>query len=206
MVQRVQTLVIATANPHKAAEFGRIWRGLPLELRTLASFPGYEPAAETADSYEANATLKAKAAAKTTGMWAVADDSGIEVAALGGRPGVLSARYGGQGLDDVARRRLLLDELGEVPEGRRQANFVCSLVLCRPSGEVDATAWASLSGVVTRLEAGGRGFGYDPVFWVPWLRATLAEVPVATKDMVSHRARAADLLRGRLWKLAGLAG
>jgi XTP/dITP diphosphohydrolase len=187
-------LVVATHNPGKRGELERLLRGGGVELQDLGAYPSYTPPVEDADTYEGNALRKAAAAAQYTGFYALADDSGLEVEALEGRPGVHSARYGGEGLDDVGRIRLLLQELKDVPPARRGAWFVCVLVVAGPDGRAVLTSRARLWGRVTTQPKGHGGFGYDPVFYVPSLGCTLAELAPSAKDAVSHRGRAAAQL------------
>lgn len=140
-------------------------------------------------SYADNAIGKARAVAAATGMLALGDDSGLEVDALGGRPGVLSARYGGEGLSDAERCRALLEELRGVPPDRRTARFRCVVALATPAG-TDTTVEGVVEGMVLEAPRGRGGFGYDPVFYCPPLGATFAEAPAASKHAISHRGRA----------------
>jgi XTP/dITP diphosphohydrolase len=142
---------------------------------------------EEGDGYEANAVAKALAAARATGCIALGDDSGLEVDALGGAPGPLSARYGGPGLDDTARTAALLDALAAVPDPERSARFVCVAAVATPQGDV-ATASGVCEGRLLRAPRGSGGFGYDPIFAIG--EATMAELPAAEKDARSHRGRA----------------
>jgi XTP/dITP diphosphohydrolase len=181
-------LVLATGNAGKLREVREILAGLGIRLVPLSAFP--EAALpDEGDDYEANALAKARAAAEATGFPALADDSGIEVEALDGRPGPRSARFGGEGLDDAARNRLLLEALRDVPDLRRGARFVCVAALVTPAG-TGATARGTCEGRLLRAPRGGGGFGYDPIFEpLPGGRA-MAEIPAAQKNQVSHRARA----------------
>ena len=164
--------------------------GIPFRILTLADFPAISLPAEGAVSYADNARLKARAVALATGHLALADDSGIEVDAMGGRPGVLSARYGGESLTDAARNALLLRELAAVPPARRTARYRCAVAICSPEGR-EATAEGTVEGILLDAPSGGRGgFGYDPLFFYPPLDATFADIPAAAKHAVSHRGRA----------------
>ena len=146
--------------------------------------------AEGAISYGDNALLKARAVAAATGHLALADDSGIEVDALSGRPGVLSARYGGDGLSDSERNALMLRELADVPRARRTARYRCLIAICSPEGR-EATVEGVVEGVLLDApSAATGGFGYDPLFFYPPLNATFADIPAAAKHAVSHRGRA----------------
>ncbi len=194
-----KTLVLATFNRHKASEMLAIMPRLPLEPRTLAEFPGAVPAEEDGASLEENAVKKAAAAAAFTGLWALADDTGLEVDALGGAPGVRSARYAGGNATAAANNALLLARLADVPPERRTARFVCVVALASPGGGV-FTARGALEGRITAGGRGGAGFGYDPLFELPDGR-TLAELSEAEKNAVSHRARALAAMLPRLLAL-----
>jgi XTP/dITP diphosphohydrolase len=180
-------LVVATANPAKGREMAELLDGLGFDVRGLGDYPGIALPPEGAVSYAENALGKARAVARATGAVAVADDSGIEVDALDGRPGVASARYGGPGLTDPERVTRLLQEVAGAP--RRSARFRCLLALVAPWG-AEAVTEGVVEGVLTEAPRGAGGFGYDPVFLVPDLGRTFAEVPAAEKHRLSHRARA----------------
>lgn len=185
-------LVVATKNRHKAGELAAltVHLGRTLSLAEWEERHGRalaEPV-EDGDSFEANALIKARFYARATGRPALADDSGLSVAALGGAPGIWSARYGGPGLDDAGRCRLLLNNM----DGRfdRRAFFTSVLALARPDGA--ALSWLGrVDGLITREPRGGQGFGYDPVFFFPPRNATLAQLSAEVKNAVSHRSRAA---------------
>lgn len=162
---------------------------IPYRVLDLADFPGLTLPAEGETSYEENALLKARAVAAVTRTLALADDSGIEVDALDGRPGVLSARYGGDGLDDEGRWREMLRELRGVPLPRRTARYRCVVALCGPDGR-EATTEGVVDGLILDEPRGQGGFGYDPLFYSAGLGATFAEVSAEAKDAVSHRAQA----------------
>jgi XTP/dITP diphosphohydrolase len=172
-------LVLATENRHKAEEIRSILKGgIQLELRTLADFPGVKLPPETGATYRENAVQKARAAADATGHWAMGDDSGLEVAALGGAPGLYSARFAGEGVTYADNRKKLLDALGDLPDEKRGAAFVCTIAISSPKGEIDVVKGVC-EGSITRSEAGGGGFGYDPIFFIPAYRKTFAELPAA---------------------------
>jgi len=193
-------LLVASFNPGKARELRALVEAAGYRVVTLADIglaaDAYE---ETGATYEENGTGKACHYARLSGRVTIADDSGIEVDALGGRPGVQSARYGGPGLDDAGRNRLLLDELRGVPEERRTARYVAVAVVARPDGESRAFSGAC-EGRIAAAPRGSGGFGYDPLFFHPSFEATFAEVDPARKHEVSHRGRAlralADFLAG----------
>jgi len=187
-------LLIATSNRGKFEEICALLDGLevllvPLDRDLAASMPP-----ESGGAFQENARIKAEAAARLSGTVALADDSGLEVDALGGQPGVLSARFGGPGIPDAERCRLLLDKLTGVPLGRRAARFRCVVAIAEPSGRVEF-AEGVCEGRITQAPRGIQGFGYDPVFEVPALGKTLAEVGPETKNRLSHRAQA--VLRAR---------
>jgi XTP/dITP diphosphohydrolase len=167
---------------------------LPFTVRTLSEFPGATVPEETGDSYAANAFLKARAAAHHTGLLALGDDSGLEVDALGGAPGLRSARFGGPGLNDAQRYELLLRELSGVGENSRTARFRCVIALVEPSGN-EYLAEGVAEGVILSAPRGRGGFGYDPLFYYPPLARTFAELTDAEKSHVSHRGRAVASIR-----------
>jgi XTP/dITP diphosphohydrolase len=183
-------LVLATANAAKGREMAELLAGVPFRILTLGDFPGVSLPPEGSASYADNALLKARAVAAATGHLALADDSGIEVDALAGRPGVLSARYGGEGLSDGERNGLLLRELAVVPPPRRTARYRCLIAICSPEGR-ETIVEGVVEGVLLDVpSAGTGGFGYDPLFFYPPLNATFADIPAAAKHAVSHRGRA----------------
>jgi len=194
-------LVVATANPGKLRELRALLRELgsdrDLEVVGLDAVPGLEMP-EEGDDYAANAAAKARAAARAAGLPALADDSGLEVDALDGRPGPRSARYGGPGLDDAGRVRRLLEELAGVEGSRRGARFVCVAALALPGGEGSGgdaagqvhTARGEWPGRILEAPRGEGGFGYDPIFWDEEHGAAAAELPARVKNRISHRARA----------------
>lgn len=185
-------LVIATFNPHKVAEIRSILPALPFSLKALSDFPGAFPAAEDGATLEQNAVKKALAAARFTGLWALADDTGLEVDALGGAPGVFSARYAGENATAAGNNAKLLAELSAVPPAGRSARFACVVALASPAGET-LVSRGTLEGRITGAPRGSSGFGYDPLFEITGAGLTLAEVPEAEKNRLSHRALA---LRG----------
>ncbi len=190
-------LLIATHNPGKKREFAELLRGLDLEFCTLADLGEQKTVEETGGTYAENALLKARGYAVMTGLTTLADDSGLEVDALGGAPGVLSARYAGEDASDEARYRLLLHNLEGVPEGLRTARFRCVIAIAWPDGRAEL-AEGAIEGRITREPVGAQGFGYDPVFWVPEQGKTMAELAPEVKNSISHRARAATAAAGIL--------
>ena len=198
-------LVVATGNPGKVRELSALLAGIPFEIRTLADYPGFVMPEETGTTYEANALIKARAASAHTRELALGDDSGIEVAALDGRPGVRSARFGGPGLDDRGRVAHLLALIAGVPDEARAARFVCVIALVRPDGR-EMLVEGACDGLITRAPRGAGGFGYDPVFFYPPLDGTFGELSEAQKAVVSHRGRAAAAARAALAEFASLNG
>jgi len=195
-------LLIATNNPGKLREYEELLAGLPLELTSPAREGLSLEVAETGESFAENARLKAVAYARASGLLTLADDSGLEVDALGGRPGVHSARYAGEGADDEERYRLLLEEMRGVPWEKRTARFHCVIAIATPEGEV-RTAEGTCEGIIAFEPRGEHGFGYDPVFYLPQHGRTMAELEPRAKNRISHRARAArkarEILR-ELWE------
>jgi XTP/dITP diphosphohydrolase len=195
-------VVIATFNPGKLREIAPYFTGLGLEPISLPECGVETPFEETGSAYEEIARAKAVHYAAVAGVMAVADDSGVEVDALDGRPGVLSARYGGAGLDDVGRCRLMLRELQDVPEPRRTARYVAVAAIARPDGEARLFRGVC-EGTILREMRGGEGFGYDPLFYFPPFDATFAEITKERKSGVSHRGRAFSEMRVFLGTVEG---
>jgi len=187
-------LVLATANRAKGRELAALLADLPYRIRDLSAYPSIVLPPEGETSYEDNALGKARAVTRAIGEMALADDSGIEVDAFGGRPGVLSARYGGEGLTDPDRNALMLRELADVPPGRRTARYRAVIAVTAPDGR-EATVEGTVEGVLLDAPRGVGGFGYDPLFYYPPLRATFAEITPEAKHAVSHRGRAMALAR-----------
>lgn len=191
-------IVIASTNSGKVGEIRAILADLPLSLRAPADLPAVE---ETGSTFADNAALKARAAVARFGAWALADDSGLEVDALGGAPGIHSARYGSPGAQsDADRNALLLEALREVADEARTARFRAAVAIAAPDGRV----WLCegiCDGIVLREPRGSGGFGYDPLFLLPAYGQTMAELPAAIKNRVSHRARAFEGARRLLQRL-----
>ncbi|NTV64317.1 MAG: RdgB/HAM1 family non-canonical purine NTP pyrophosphatase [Oscillochloris sp.] len=188
-------LLIATHNPGKLREYAAIFDGLGLRLRTLDDLGISQDIDETGTTFEANARLKAEGYLALSGLPTLADDSGLEVAALNGAPGVYSARYGG--VKGAAQLQYLLDQLHDIPWHQRLARFVCVIALARP-GQPTALAHGTLSGVIELAPRGSGGFGYDPLFYLLDDDKTLAEVTPERKNQISHRAEAARAARAIL--------
>jgi XTP/dITP diphosphohydrolase len=194
-------LVLATGNRAKGRELAALLADLSYRIQDLSAFPGVVLPPEGETSYAANALGKARAATRATGELALADDSGIEVDAFGGRPGVLSARYGGEGLTDPERNALMLRELTGVPPARRTARYLAVIAVTAPDGR-EATVEGTVEGVLLEAPRGAGGFGYDPIFYYPPLGATFAELSAEAKHAVSHRGRAMALAREVLQRWA----
>jgi XTP/dITP diphosphohydrolase len=190
----VRRAVLASSNPGKLRELAALLAPLSLELVTQGAL-GIEPAAETGHTFEANALLKARHAAQRAQLPALADDSGLAVDALGGRPGVWSARFAGAGASDEANLQLLLKELQHVPPPQRTAHYRCVIVFLRgPTDDAPLIAHGRWDGRIALAPRGAGGFGYDPVFVPEGSGLTAAELPTADKHAVSHRAQALNSL------------
>lgn len=185
----IRELVLATRNRHKVEELVALLGGLGIRIRSLDEFPDAPDVVEDGVTCEANAVKKARAIAEFTGLPAVADDTGLEVDALGGRPGVYAARYAGEGATYEDNCRKLLQELAGVPRERRTARFLTVAAIALPSDGV-RVAQGLLDGVIAEEASGALGFGYDPVFFVPELGKTLAQLSADHKNRISHRAKA----------------
>ena len=184
------TLLIATRNPGKLFEVQSILRGLAFEFRTLAEFGDVSTPQETGKTFAENASLKARRYATDTGLLSLADDSGLEVDALGGAPGLLSARVAGNEATDTERVSLLLSKLLLVPEERRTARFVCVVAVSDAHGTLVHSATGICRGSILSQRRGSGGFGYDPVFVPQGRDLTLAQLDPQIKNQISHRAKA----------------
>jgi XTP/dITP diphosphohydrolase len=185
----IRELVLATRNRHKGEELAALLGDLGMTIRTLEEFPDAPDVVEDGDTCEANAIKKARAIAEFTGLPAVADDTGLEVDALGGRPGIYAARYAGEDATYEENCQKLLRELMGVPRERRTARFLTVAALALPSDGV-RVAQGTLDGVISEKASGTSGFGYDPVFLIPELGKTLAQLSADQKNTISHRAKA----------------
>jgi XTP/dITP diphosphohydrolase len=191
-------LVVGTRNPKKREEILEILGDLGLDLRDLTAWADVPDVVEDGATFEANARKKATEFARQVGQWVLAEDSGLVVPALGGRPGVHSARYAGKQGDDKANNAKLLAELAPLPDDRRAAYYVCFAALANPRGDVQATAEGRCHGVIVREPRGSGGFGYDPLFLIPEYHRTFGELSPRVKHALSHRARALAQLRPAL--------
>jgi len=194
-------LIIGTANLKKGRELADLFQPVGVELKTLADFPGAEAVPEDGETFAANAVLKAAGYARQLRRWVLADDSGLLVDALDGRPGVLSARFAGDDATDEGNNLLLLELLGDTPIEKRSAQFICHMALADPEGSIRAESEAACRGRILFQPRGNNGFGYDPLFEIVEYHRSFAEFGQLVKACLSHRARAARLLIPRLMEL-----
>jgi XTP/dITP diphosphohydrolase len=187
---KTRLLVLGTANRKKGLELADLFLPLGLEVRTLADYPGITQVAEDGETFAANAGLKASGYARQVLAWVLADDSGLAVDALGGAPGVRSARYSGPDASDQANNRRVLSELADVPWDGRGARFVCHMALSDATGAIRAESQGYCRGRILFEARGASGFGYDPLFEVLEYHRTFAELGPVVKACLSHRARA----------------
>jgi XTP/dITP diphosphohydrolase len=183
-------LLIATRNRGKVLEVESLLGEFPLRLRSLADFPATGDVEETGSTFEENSALKAQAYAAQTGCWTLADDSGLEVAALGGAPGVYSARYGGPEATDAERIERLLSALSRSGDASRRARFVCVIAIADNKANLLELFTGTCEGRIAQKPQGKGGFGYDPVFVPDGYEQTFGELPSEIKQQLSHRARA----------------
>ena len=188
--ERPHKLLLATTNQGKLREYRRLFADLPLELLSPADAGIALEVAEDADTFAGNARLKAAAFARESGLPTLADDSGLEVDALGGEPGTRSARYAGDDATDAERLSFLLGKMKDVPWEKRSARFRCAIALVLPDGNVRYTD-GTAEGIIALTPRGENGFGYDPVFYLPSRERTMAEITAEEKDRISHRGEAA---------------
>ncbi len=204
-------VLLATRNGKKLAELRRILSDsvditlIGIELVGIDDVPASDEPAETGETFAENALIKARAGAAHTGLVAVADDSGLSVRALGGMPGVLSARWAGRDRDDAANLDLVLDQLADVPEGRREAAFLCAAAVVSPDG-TEHVVEGRMPGRIIHVPRGTGGFGYDPVFIADGQRRTNAELAPDEKDAISHRGSAFRALVPTLALVVGRVG
>jgi len=201
-------LLVASDNRKKRAELEALLTPLAVELVTPSELGGLPPVDEDQPTLAGNAAKKAASAARASGLWALADDSGLEVDALGGEPGVRSARFAGRHGDDAANNALLLERLRGIPPERRGARFVCALALARPGGSLALEVSGSVRGRILEAPRGGGGFGYDPLFLFTEegfaeTGRPFAQLTPAEKARVSHRGRALRRLAQRLPEVLG---
>jgi XTP/dITP diphosphohydrolase len=196
----VNELLVATGNRGKFIEIKELLRDTVANLYSLKDFPEIPPVEEDGATFAENAVKKAQSAAQATGKPVIADDSGLEVDALGGRPGVYSARFAGEGAGDSENNAKLLREMADLPEEKGTAAFRCVIALCFPDGGC-RTFSGELNGIILKKPRGMGGFGYDPLFLVSEYGLTLAELPLAVKNAISHRGKALGRLKEYLRNL-----
>jgi XTP/dITP diphosphohydrolase len=185
-------IVIASSNKNKIIEIrDKFSSETGIEIASLSEYKDIPEIVEDADSFSGNALKKARIIRDFTGEISLADDSGLVVDALNGEPGVYSARYGGDNLSDIDRYKLVLEKMAGVERGNRSARFICAIAMALPDGREFVTEGAC-EGVITRESSGSNGFGYDPVFYIPELKATMAEITLEQKNRISHRAKALE--------------
>jgi XTP/dITP diphosphohydrolase len=196
-------LVIGTQNRKKGAELAELLGPWGFLVVTLADVPNAIEVVENGDTFAANAALKATQQARHLGRWVLADDSGLEVDALGGAPGVYSARFAGVGATDEANNRRLLEQLHDTPLEKRTARYVCHVAVADPTGAIRAENQDVCGGRIRREASGANGFGYDPLFEVVEYHRTYGELGPAVKRALSHRSRALRAILPKLRKVAG---
>ncbi len=191
-------IVVASRNRKKLREISELLTPYGIDVRCIVDFPDVPETVEDGDTFAANAAKKAVEAARRLGRYAIGEDSGLCVDALGGRPGVFSARFAGEPCDDAANNAKLVAELAGLPDDRRTARYVCAVAVADPTGAVVLTEETSCGGRIAREPRGSNGFGYDPYFLIPEYRRTFGELPAVVKRHLSHRARAFERLTPRL--------
>jgi XTP/dITP diphosphohydrolase len=201
----LRRLVLATHNPHKVREILAILGSLPYEVLTAADFPDLPEPEETGSTLAENAIIKARALNAETGIWALADDSGLEIDRLGGAPGVISARFAGPDCTFADNNSKVLRLMEGIPVGQRTARFRCVAALAMEDGRLEVFDGVT-EGVITFHTSGEAGFGYDPIFFSPALGGTFAQASDEAKNRVSHRGRAFQQVARRLRLLAGQTG
>jgi XTP/dITP diphosphohydrolase len=197
-VEKIE-VVIATRNAGKLREIQVILAPLGLKIFSLSDFPEIPEIIEDGQTFEENAVKKAVAVARQTGRIAIADDSGLAVDALQGRPGVFSSRYAGEKATDAERYQKLLKEMAGTPQGKRGASFICAIAVASPKGKTESVE-GQCRGEIAFAPKGSHGFGYDPVFYLPERGKTMAELEPEVKNRISHRARALEKLKQLLPK------
>jgi len=192
-VEKIE-VVIATRNSGKLREIRAILAPLELKILSLRDFPEIPEIIEDGQTFEENAVKKAAAVARQTGRMAIADDSGLAVDALQGRPGVFSSRYAGERATDAERYQKLLKEMTGTPQGKRGASFICAIAVASPKGKTESVE-GQCRGEIAFAPKGSHGFGYDPVFYLPERGKTMAELEPEVKNRISHRAQALEKLK-----------
>lgn len=200
----INEIVLATSNIHKVKEIKLILNDLNVKILPMASFPSYPITVEDGKTLEENASKKAREAASFFKKWTIADDSGIEVDFLNGNPGVYSARYAGKKCSDYENNKKLLKELKNVPQEQRTAKFKTVIAISNPHGKISLVS-GEIFGIIKDC-VGVNGFGYDPVFYIPKYKKTLAELSPGVKNSVSHRAKALEKAKKIIRKLLNSSG
>jgi len=193
-------IVLASRNKKKIEELKRLLEGIDIELLSANDFPYLEEVEEDGQTFDENALKKARYVSQQTGLPSLSDDSGLEVEALNGAPGVISARYAGDKATDEENIMKLLKEMNGIPDEKRKARFVCCIALVFPDGQ-EYLFWGYVNGKITFEPRGNNGFGYDPVFIPEGYQRTFAEMETNEKDNLSHRKEALDKLKGFLVRL-----
>jgi len=183
-------LLVATHNQGKVVEFAEMLADMKIEWLSLDDVGVTQDVEETGSTFQENSILKARTYAAETGLLTLADDSGLEVDALAGAPGVYTARYGGVGLTAVQRYKKLLADIENVPIHQRTARFRCAIVLSAPDGTILGASEGVCEGMIAQTAVGEGGFGYDPIFFIPQLQKTFAQIPAEQKHKISHRGQA----------------
>lgn len=198
-----EILVLASRNKGKIIEMEALLNPLGFQVKSLKDFPQIGEIDETGTTFEENALLKARSVHKVTGGYVLADDSGLECDDLQGQPGIYSARFAKKGATDEENNKKLIESLSEIHDPSRKARYVCVLVLMTPAGD-EHVVRETCEGMITLIPGGSGGFGYDPYFYVPELKATMAEIPLEKKNKISHRGKALcsliDLIQNKLLK------
>jgi XTP/dITP diphosphohydrolase len=199
-IGKMPKLLLATSNPGKITEYRLLLNGLGYQITTLAQEGITKVVAESGSNYEQNARLKAITYAKLSQLTTLADDSGLEVDVLQGRPGIKSARFAGEAATNEEKVSFLLAQLNDVPWEKRTACFKCVIAIATPEGQCE-TCYGECRGMIALEAKGENGFGYDPIFFLPQMGKTMAELPLEIKNQISHRARATQKARQVLQQL-----
>ncbi|MFP4473298.1 MAG: XTP/dITP diphosphatase [Candidatus Omnitrophota bacterium] len=195
--KNVQTLIVASKNPGKLREIRELMAEFDLRVRSLADYPGHPEIVEDGGSFEENAAKKALTISRWTEGLVMGEDSGLEVDALEGRPGIYSARYSGEGATDESNNQLLLRELNDVPQEKRTARYRCAVVLSR-GADILVSVEGTCEGAIAPEPAGSNGFGYDPLFFLPQYGRTFGQLDPQIKAQISHRAEAVNKFKDAL--------
>lgn len=203
MTERRQTLVLASRNAKKAREVSEILAPAGFQVVPVTEFPGVPEVEEDGTTFAENAAKKAREVARALNCWVIGEDSGLQVDALNGAPGIYSARFSGPGATDEKNNQRLMQELQNVPPDRRGAGYVCSVALSDPSGVIRIACEGTCRGKILQEAVGGGGFGYDPYFLIPEYHQTFGQLSSVVKHRLSHRARAFEQFLRLLTNLSG---